>query len=319
VNIDIKKITKQLKIMQEKYKSAKSQVEKYKKSNRELKNSSRIQNSGRNERLRSVSRHRSTNSNRNMNEINKLETIIRQLKSDVNYHQMTAQDFRLRLDNLQKNNSSRNIEKRYETEKSKNIFLENENMRLQKQIREINSKYKISIDDRNRSTIHNFVNRKKSTSVEISKESRNKIFELQSENRKLKEKLEMMNNEFKKNLQLVDTMTSNENELQDLRNQISQLKEENQVLIGNKANLEIRIKMLQDSLNNKNSEFQTTKQGSDHLVQMYQKLYNDMKNECEIYMNKVEEMRRKIQNGNYDSNTMSFTKKVYQGKQQLNE
>ena len=45
---------------------------------------------------------------------------------------------------------------------------------------------------------------------------------------------------------------------------------------------------------------------------MYQKLYNDMKNECEIYMTKVEELQKRIQSGEFDGNNHTFTKKVYQ-------
>ena len=301
----------------------KMQMEKLKMSNKQLKERMRKNtngNSSRTERFRSVSRKMTNNNNNsyskaNSAEIRQLENVIERLKSDVTYHQMQKQDFALQIQNLQRNGDSRNLEKKFETEKSKNHFLDTENIRLQKQIRDLNMKYKACLDEKNRSTIDGFVSKRKVTvnSMREEEEKRGQIQDLHRENKNLKEKLHSMNNEIKMNKNISEAISSKESQMQQMKISLQQYQQQIQILQGKISNLEIKNNMMEQALTKKESDFINNKKGSDHLVQMYQKLYNDMKNECEIYMTKVEEMQKRIQSGEFNSNTQVFTKKVYQG------
>jgi chromosome segregation ATPase len=298
-------------VIREKYKSSKAQLEKYRAQNNELK--AKVKQRGtsvsRSDRSRSVHK---TSAYNDRGEIMRLQSVIERLKKDLMYHQMRSEQIQFSSKNIHQQSDVRTWEKKLEGEKSKNFYLENENMRLQQQIRELNMKYKTCIDEKNRSTVEQYVSQRKISSNRPSPETQQIMFGLKNENKTLKEKLSAMSNEIKMNKNISEAVALKESELQNVKNYNEQLQKEIKLFETKIHNLENEIKMLNDLLEKKESE--SANSGNDHMIEMYKKLYNDMKNECNIYMNKLDEMRQKIQSGQYNQNTVSFSKKVYQGK-----
>lgn len=291
-------------MIEEKYKSVKSHVEQYKQANRELKNKLRQWK----ERGRSRSRQPSRGDSRvEKMEMQRLKSVIDRLRTDANFQQSTNEELKRRLQQMQTQIGRQDFDKKYESERAKNAFLENENMRLQSQIREQSVKYKIQLDERNRSTVNEYV-RKRTTNGAQNDERR-----LASENKNLRERLNSLNNELKMKKNISDAVVLKQEQVETLKMRVSQLEQENRVLSEKADSVEKHAKTLKDALLMRDSESADAKQNTDHLVQMYQRLYNDMKRQCEIYINKIEEMRHQMQNQAHAGNTLSYTKKVFQG------
>lgn len=311
--MEIVRLKKTVSVLEEKYKKAKSQLMKAKGINKEMKEKvRRSTSSGVNaNRFRSgharLSKQEAT---RNLVEIKRLESHIERLKADVRFFQTQNDDLKLHVQKLQRNSENRNLSKRFEGEKSKNMYLENENMQLSKQIRELNAKYKLYIDERNRQTVGDFISRKSVNSREI-EEVRVVNSTLRKENKDMREKLMTMNNELKMKSNISDAVSKKELELGQLRNGLSALREENNFLRQKLMQLEMENTSLKDELRIKQVQVQKIGTGNDHMVKMYQRLYNDMNKRCEIYMDKVTQLSAQLQASNRGGQ-VEYTKNVYQ-------
>ena len=94
-------------------------------------------------------------------EILRLQSLVDRLKSDLVFEQRRAQEVQFSAKSISKSDDLRTSEKKLEAEKSKNFYLENENMRLQQLVRELNSKYKMFIDEKNRHAVETYVSQRK--------------------------------------------------------------------------------------------------------------------------------------------------------------
>jgi chromosome segregation ATPase len=249
----------------------------------------------------------------NMMEVKRLESHIERLKSDLRYLQNHNSELQVRMKDIQRNGDGQNLTKRYEAEKSKNLFLENENIQLRKEIRNLNSKYKMFIDEKNRQTVGSFIS-KKSVNVREIEEMKMTTTSLRNENRELKDRLQNIGNELKMKSNISDAVSKKEQELETLRSDINIMNEENKFLREKVMQMQIEITNLKENLRIKNIEISKMGSGNDHMVKMYQKLYNDMKRECEIYMDKVKQLTMQLQNSNYGANNLTYTKNVYKSK-----
>lgn len=312
------KLKKTISILDEKYKKAKIQLEKARGANKQMKEKvRRSTSSGVNvNRFRSShSRRPKPESTRHMLEIKRLESHVERLKADLRFFQTQNEDMKMSMQKMQRSSESRNLNKRYEAEKSKNMYLENENMQLQKQIRELNAKYKLYIDDRNRQTVGDFMSRKSVNSREV-EEIRVANSNLRKENRDMREKMLTMNNELKMKSNISDAVSKKELELGQLRNGLSSLREENDFLRQKIMQLEMENASMKEELRVKSLELQKIGTGNDHMVKMYQRLYNDMNQRCEIYMDKVRQLSAKLQASNREGH-LTYTKNVYQSRRKL--
>jgi cell division protein FtsB len=301
--------------MEEKYKKAKLQIEKMKGLNKQMKEKvKRSTSSGINrDRFRSSHTRVTKESHVNMLEVKRLESHVERLKADLRYLQTQNSDLKSRMKDMQRSGDSQAVSKRYEAEKSKNLYLENENIQLRKQIRELNSKYKMFIDEKNRQTVGSFINRK-SVNVREVEEMKMTTTSLRRENRELKERMQNMGNELKMKSNISDAVSKKEYELDAMRSNINSLSDENNYLRGKVMKLEMEIANLKETLRIKEIEMSKMGSGNDHMVKMYQKLYNDMKRECEIYMDKVKQLSMQLQNSNYGADNLTYTKNVYKSK-----
>ena len=301
--------------MEEKYKKAKSQIEKMKGLNKQMKEKvKRSTSSGINrDRFRSSHTRIAKESHINMLEVKRLESHVERLKADLRYLQNQNSDLKSRMKDMQRSGDSQTVVKRYEAEKSKNMYLENENIQLRKQIRELNSKYKMFIDEKNRQTVGSFINRK-SVNVREVEEMKMTTTNLRRENRELKERMQNMGNELKMKSNISDAVSKKEYELDAMRSNMNSLTEENNYLRGKVMKLEMEIATLKETLRIKEIELSKMGSGNENIIKMYQKLYNDMKRKSEIYMDKVNQLSMQLQNSNHGANNLTYTKNVYQSK-----
>ena len=295
--------------MEEKYKRAKVQLEKAKSANHQMKEKyKRSSATG-----RSSSRFRGTHSRHtevNIVEIKRLESTIERLKSDLRYAEIQNEEMRSQIREIQRNEESRNLNKRYESEKGKNMYLENENMQLRKQIRDLNAKYKIFIDDKNKQKISQFVSKKTVNPREFD-DLRSFNSGLKKENKELRERVRIMNNELKMKSNISEAVSKKEHELGNMRNNLASVSEENHYLKSQLMKMEMEIATLKENLRLREGELSNVGNGNNRMVKMYQKLYNDMKHECNIYMEKVQELSGQLQRAS-DKHHLTYTKNVYQ-------
>lgn len=280
-------------------------MEQYKRANRELKSQLRQQSGRSKSRTRQASR---SGVRSDQKELKRLQSVIERLQRDAEFQRLTNGDLKLKMQEMHTRSTRMGFDKKYESERAKNTFLENENMRLQSQIREQSVKYKLQLDERNRSTINDYM-RKRTTSGTHADDQR-----LASENRNLRERLNSLSNELKMNKNISDAVVLKQEQVDALGKRVAQLEHENKILTEKADSLETHAKTLKETLSMRDSESATVKQSQDHMVKMYQRLYNDMKRQCEIYINKVEEMRVKMQTQAMGGNAHSYTKKVFQSR-----
>ena len=307
---------KSMSLLEKKYKSAKLQIEKMKNSNMKMKEKVKRSTSTGFRQDRFINRKSkavNVGSKINTVELKRMESHIESLKSELRYFQNQNEDLKIRMKEMQRNGESATIGKRYESEKGKNIYLENENIQLRKQIRDLNSKYKIYIDGKNRDTVGSFIQNKKTVNTREIEEI--KLFSngLKRENRDLKDRLQSLGNELKMKSNISEAISKKEYELETLKVNLASMNEENNYLNGNVMKMEMEIVSLKENLRLKEIELSRLGNGNDHMVKMYQKLYNDMKKECEIYMEKVRELSMKIQNGHFTGENITYTKNVTLG------
>lgn len=244
-----------------------------------------------------------------MRDVKRMESTVERMRSDMRFLQTQNEDLKMRAQSRQRS-KGRDLARRYEGEKSKNLYLENENIQLRKQIRELNSKYKLHIDERNRQTVGDFVGRKSVITREL-EEARGANVGLRKENRELREKALAMSNELKMKSNISEAISRKEQELGQLRSGLNQMQEENNYLRGKVMQLEMEIASLKETLRLREVEIQKMGSGNNHMVKMYQKLYNDMKNNCEIYMDKVKQLSAQLQSSSRQGH-LTYTKNVYQ-------
>ena len=173
----------------------------------------------RSDRSRSARRVNAQESKSEKMEILRLQSLVDRLKSDLVFEQRRAQEVQFSAKSISKSDDLRTSEKKLEAEKSKNFYLENENMRLQQQVRELNSKYKMFIDEKNRHAVETYVSQRKVSTNSHTLENKGLIFDLKRQNKTLKEKVNSMSNELKMNKNITDAIASIESELQSLKSQ----------------------------------------------------------------------------------------------------
>ena len=244
----------------------------------------------------------------NVLEIKRLESNMERLRSDLRYYRTQNDELKLRMKDLQRSEETKNLSKKYEAEKAKNLYLENENMQLRRQIRELNGKYKLFIDDKNRQTVGQYVGRRTVNAKEV-EGMRAANSGLKRENRDLRERLQSMGNELKMKSNISEAVSKKEFELDALRSDMASLSQENGYLQQKIMRLEMEVVSLKEELRVKDMEL--GKVGNDRMVKTYQKLYNDMKRECEIYMEKVNQLTLQLQRAN-SGHQVTYTKNVYQ-------
>ena len=303
-------------VLDQKYKALLSKYEKLKASNYKQREKEKRSASP---MMRGSHMHRRRSNNVNVGsqintmELKRMESQIESYKSDLRYFQAQNEDLKIRMSEIQRKGQSENMGRRYEAEKGKNIYLENENIQLRKQIRELNLKYKIYIDNKNRDTVGHFINKKKSINSREVEEVRVVNNQLKRELRDYKDRLQSMGNELKMKSNISDAVSKKEYELGNLRSNLSSLTEENNYLRESVMKMEMETASLKENLRLKDIELSRMGNGNNHMVKMYQKLYNDMKKECEIYMEKVRQLSMQIQKANHEDN-FTYTKNVYQSK-----
>jgi chromosome segregation ATPase len=304
-----------LSIIEEKYKRAKLQLEKAKNVNSQMKEKVKRASSNRRDMGRFRGGHSRVvvqDTGKHLVEVKRLESTIERLKSDLRYAEIQNVDLQSQVREIQRNEESRNLNKRFEAEKGKNMYLENENMQLRKQIRELNSKYKMFIDDKNRQTVSHFISKKSINTREID-DMRSFNSGLKKENKELKERMRIMNNELKMKSNISDAVSKKEVQLGNMRNDLASISEENNYLKNQIMKMEMEISSLKETLRHRDIELSQMGNGNDRMVSMYKKLYNDMKTECDIYMGKVQELSHQLQKMN-DKHHLTYTKNVYQSK-----
>jgi chromosome segregation ATPase len=308
-------IKKSLSIIKKKYENSKIKIEKMREHNKNMKEKyKRSSSSGinRNRFRQSTHSRLAKESHVSVLEKKRLESQMEGLRADLRYLQDVNRGLKAKVKDLQRNDESKNINKRLEAEKSKNLYLENENLQLRKQTRELNSKYKMFIDQKNKRMIGEFINRKSVSSREI--EGIKMVnSNLKRENRELKERMQNMGNELKMRSNISEAVSKKEYELDTMRSNLTILSSENNYLKENLKKIEVEMITLKDTLNTKERELSKMNSGNDHMIKMYKKLYNDMKRECENFMDKVHILSLKLQNCKCGNN-YTYTKNIYKSK-----
>lgn len=238
-------------------------------------------------------------------EIRRYENIIYNLKEDIKYFKSGNYQLENELIEIKQRTNKDSLEKKLESEKSKNIYLEKELVHLNKQIRDLKQKYRDLMDERNKNAVRSFVHTNETVLSENTINLKFKNTELIKKNQELVIKLKSLSKK-------LYSYEKYHVEIQTLRVQKTSLDGENKFLKQQNDNFQREINSLKLSLSQMEMQLKEVNHGSDHMVQMYQKLYNDKKNENQIYLDKITDLTNKLQFN--QNNKYSVNEEVYQSK-----